>query len=98
MVFVANTIMLTKAERLESTRQATSRAGRADDARLFELRSHYKIIGAPQVHAGSQYGRPAFNIPQTQTLPDYQEMHLHLHSCKVFPNAVSRSHGKWQHR
>ena len=33
MVFVSNTIMLTKSERVELTKQATSRAGRADDAR-----------------------------------------------------------------
>src|SRR6202140_154880 len=37
MVFIANTIMLTKSERMELTQQASSRTGRAEDARRARL-------------------------------------------------------------
>src|ERR1700674_1193322 len=37
MVFMANTIMLTKSERMELTQQASSRTGRAEDARRARL-------------------------------------------------------------
>src|ERR1700681_935592 len=37
MVFMANTIMLTKSERMELTKQATKRTGRAEDARRARL-------------------------------------------------------------
>src|ERR1700682_5476068 len=37
MVFMANTIMLTKSEHMELTKQATKRTGRAEDARRARL-------------------------------------------------------------
>src|SRR6266581_3717781 len=37
MVFMPNTITLTKAERMELTKQASSRSGRAEDARRARL-------------------------------------------------------------
>ena len=37
MVFMPNTITLTKSERMELTKQAASRSGRAEDARRARL-------------------------------------------------------------
>lgn len=57
MVFMENTIVLTDAERAELSQRATSRSGRADDARrgrLILLLEGWPYVGRDSRQAGLQ--------------------------------------------
>ena len=66
-------------------------------AQAPDLRGHYEIVFVAQIYTGFELDELFTITRQTQMFRDYDQMDLHLDSCKKLPNAFSRTCRKWEH-